>query len=199
MCFFNRGTTERTNSLKILCLTFVYVLLNICKFVSWLILWFYGNLWFDDLCEEWIGDRLKFALALIADVILCGWLGSKYQLTITVHLYLCLFTGQIVSIHPGQRGKVLDREIWRCWDVKGYHCAQRIGKLVIIIYCLQLFCLFAFQIIIILSKFLLSIYTGMDHNIRCLVEETGSYSLLGPLPNFFTYTQCHYKINTRIL
>ena len=47
--------TEGTNSSKILCLMFVYVLLfiyNICKFMSGLILWFYGNLWFDDLCEE---------------------------------------------------------------------------------------------------------------------------------------------------
>ena len=32
MCFFNRGDTEGTNSLKILCLMFVYVLfyVNLC-------------------------------------------------------------------------------------------------------------------------------------------------------------------------
>ena len=29
MCFFNRGNTEGTNSLKILCLMFVYVLLHV--------------------------------------------------------------------------------------------------------------------------------------------------------------------------
>ena len=49
MCFFNRGNTEGTNSSKGLCLIFVY---DLCKFVSGLIVWFLGNLWFDDLCEE---------------------------------------------------------------------------------------------------------------------------------------------------
>ena len=39
VCFFNRGNIEGTNSLKILCLMFVYVL---CKFLSGLILWFLG-------------------------------------------------------------------------------------------------------------------------------------------------------------
>ena len=49
MCLFNRGDTEGTNSSKILCPMFVYVL---SKFVSWLILWFMDNLWFDDLRAE---------------------------------------------------------------------------------------------------------------------------------------------------
>ena len=51
MCFFNRGDTEATNSLKILCSMFVYVLfyVNLC---TGLILWFLNNLWFDDLCAE---------------------------------------------------------------------------------------------------------------------------------------------------
>ena len=49
MCFFNRGDTEGTNSLKILCLMFVYVL---CKFVSGLILWFMDTMRFDDLPAE---------------------------------------------------------------------------------------------------------------------------------------------------
>ena len=49
LCFFNRGDTEGTNSSKILCPMFVYVL---CKFVSGLILWFMDNLWFDDLRAE---------------------------------------------------------------------------------------------------------------------------------------------------
>ena len=35
--FFNRGNTEVTNSLTILCFTFVYVLLYLCKFGSGLI------------------------------------------------------------------------------------------------------------------------------------------------------------------
>ena len=52
MCFFNRGDTEGTDSSKILCLMFVYVLLLLCKFVSGLILWFMDNLWFDDLRAE---------------------------------------------------------------------------------------------------------------------------------------------------
>ena len=48
MCFFNRGDTRETNSSKIMCSIFVYVLLyiNLC---TGLILWFLNNLWFDDL------------------------------------------------------------------------------------------------------------------------------------------------------
>ena len=49
MCFFNRGDTEGTNSSKILCPMFVYVL---CGFVSCLILWFVDDLRFDDLGAE---------------------------------------------------------------------------------------------------------------------------------------------------
>ena len=47
MCFFNRDDTEGTNSSKILCLMFVYILfyVNLC---TGLILWFLNNLWFDD-------------------------------------------------------------------------------------------------------------------------------------------------------
>ena len=47
MCFFHRGDTEGTNSSKILCSLFVYVLfyVNLC---TGLILWFLNNLWFDD-------------------------------------------------------------------------------------------------------------------------------------------------------
>ena len=37
------------------------------------------NLWFDDLQAEYTGDRLNIVFS--RDVILCGWLGSKYQLT----------------------------------------------------------------------------------------------------------------------
>ena len=51
MCFFNRGGTEGTNSSKIVCSMFVYVLfhVNLC---TGLILWFLNNLWFDDLRAE---------------------------------------------------------------------------------------------------------------------------------------------------
>ena len=51
MCFFNRGGSEGTNSSKILCSMFVYVLFyfNLCK---GLILWLLNNLWFDDLRAE---------------------------------------------------------------------------------------------------------------------------------------------------
>ena len=54
MCFFNRGNTKRTYSLKILCWMFVYGLKKKkkCKFVSGLILWFWDNLWFGDLHAE---------------------------------------------------------------------------------------------------------------------------------------------------
>ena len=51
MCFFNRGDTEETNSSKnfVLGVSICFVL---CKFVSWLILWFMDSLWFDDLRAE---------------------------------------------------------------------------------------------------------------------------------------------------
>ena len=50
MCIFNRGNTKGTNSSKILCSMFVYVL---CKFVSTdFVGFFFDNLWFDDLCAE---------------------------------------------------------------------------------------------------------------------------------------------------
>ena len=53
MCFCNRGNTEGTNSSKILCSMFVYVLfyVNLC---TGLILWLLNNLWFDDLRAEYI-------------------------------------------------------------------------------------------------------------------------------------------------
>ena len=51
MCFFNSGGTKGTNSSKILCSMFVYVLfyVNLC---TGLILWFLNNLWSDDLRAE---------------------------------------------------------------------------------------------------------------------------------------------------
>ena len=48
--FSNRGKIEWTNSSKSLRLVFVYV---VYKFVSGLVLWVWGNLWFNDLCSEW--------------------------------------------------------------------------------------------------------------------------------------------------
>ena len=50
--------------LKLLCLMFVYFLFYV-GFVSGLILWFLDDLWFDDLCAQQLGDRLKFVLALM--------------------------------------------------------------------------------------------------------------------------------------
>ena len=81
MCFFNRGNTEGSNSSKNLCLMFVYLFIifyvGLCKD------WIYGfgiSCGFYDLRAEWIGDRLNIVF-FGRDVILCGWLGSKYQLT----------------------------------------------------------------------------------------------------------------------
>ena len=37
------------------------------------------DLWYDDLWNEQLGDRVKFVFGL--DVILCGWLGSMHRLT----------------------------------------------------------------------------------------------------------------------
>ena len=51
MCFFNRGYTKGTDSSKILCLMFVYVLFYVNLYTG-LILWFLNNLWFDDLRAE---------------------------------------------------------------------------------------------------------------------------------------------------
>ena len=69
MWFFNRGGTEGTNSSKIVCSMFVYVLfyVNLC---TGLILRFLNNLWFDDLRAELIVDRLNIVFS--RDVILCG-------------------------------------------------------------------------------------------------------------------------------
>ena len=50
-CFFNRGDTKGTNSLKISCLMFVSVLFYV-TLCTGLILWFLNNLWFDDLRAE---------------------------------------------------------------------------------------------------------------------------------------------------
>ena len=50
MCFFNSGDTEGIDAWKILCLMFVYDLFYVT--VSGLILWFFDNLWFDDLRAE---------------------------------------------------------------------------------------------------------------------------------------------------
>ena len=36
-------------------------------------------MWFDDSWSEYLGDRVKFVFS--PDVILCGWLGSRHQLT----------------------------------------------------------------------------------------------------------------------
>ena len=49
--FFKRDDTEGTNSSKILCSMFVYVLfhINLC---TGLILWFLNNLWVDALRAE---------------------------------------------------------------------------------------------------------------------------------------------------
>ena len=51
MCFFNRGDTEGTNSSKILCSMFVYVLFYV-TLCTGLIFWFLDDLWFDDLRAE---------------------------------------------------------------------------------------------------------------------------------------------------
>ena len=68
--FFGRGSTEGTNCLKILCLVFVFVFFVLCEFVLGLILLICENLRFDDLCAEWLGDRLKFVLG--PNIIICG-------------------------------------------------------------------------------------------------------------------------------
>ena len=53
MCFFNRGGSEGTNSSKILCSMFVYVLfyVNLCTGLIFVCVGF-NNLWFDDLRAE---------------------------------------------------------------------------------------------------------------------------------------------------
>ena len=51
MCFFNRGGTEGTNSSKIVCSMFVYVLFYV-NLSTGLISRCLNNLWFDDLRAE---------------------------------------------------------------------------------------------------------------------------------------------------
>ena len=48
----NRGNADRTHNWKIVCLMFMYVCFVLCGFVSGLILWICGNLWFYDLYAE---------------------------------------------------------------------------------------------------------------------------------------------------
>ena len=83
MCFFNRDNTEGTNSLKFLSLMFVYVLfyVNLCQD------WFcgFGIICGLMTCAEQIGDRLNIVFS--RDVILCGWFGSKYQLTLIAFIF----------------------------------------------------------------------------------------------------------------
>ena len=55
MCLFTKWANSLKNFVFDICVCF-----GICKFVSGLLLCLLGNLWFDDLCEEQIGDRLKF-------------------------------------------------------------------------------------------------------------------------------------------
>ena len=68
LCFFDRGNTVGTSSLKIL--IFVYVYLVLYGFVLELVLWILENVRFDDLCAEQLGNRLKFVFN--PDIILCG-------------------------------------------------------------------------------------------------------------------------------
>ena len=75
-CAFLTGAIPKGLIVWKVCLMFVYIFL---KFVSGLILCFLDHMWFDDLGAEWIGDRLNIDFS--PGVILCGWPGSKYQLT----------------------------------------------------------------------------------------------------------------------
>ena len=78
--FLNRGNTEGTNSSKMLCLIFLYVCFVWCKFASGLILQILKTLWFGDFCVCRISRR-QIEVCFSPDVILCGWLGSKYHRT----------------------------------------------------------------------------------------------------------------------
>ena len=57
----------------------IQIIIVLCEFVSGLILHIFENLRFDDLHVEWLRDKLKFIFS--PDIIVCGWLGSKYQRT----------------------------------------------------------------------------------------------------------------------
>ena len=117
MCFFfflNRGNTEGTTSSKILCLTFVYVLLyvNLCQD------WFCG---FQGICGLMTCvNRRQIEICFSPDVILCGCLGSKCQLTNVPcgladgrvsHLrhFLCLFWSFFLA---GGKARVIPAVPW---------------------------------------------------------------------------------------
>ena len=50
-----------------------------CRFPCWVPTEKKHDLLYDDLSNEWLGDSVKFVFC--PDRILCGWLGSKRQLT----------------------------------------------------------------------------------------------------------------------
>ena len=88
MCFFNRGNTEGTNSSESLCLMCVYVLLcmKICVRTDFVVFGEFMVWWL-----VWRVNRRQIEVCFSPDVILCGWLGSKYQLTNSVvFVLICL-------------------------------------------------------------------------------------------------------------
>ena len=52
MCLFNRGNTKVTNSLKMLCLMFAYVLYVFVSGLMCVVFFVVENLWFHDFCAE---------------------------------------------------------------------------------------------------------------------------------------------------
>ena len=79
--FFNRGNTEGTNSVKILCLVFFCVcFVWICVGKGFVDL---RDLWLDCLCAEWVENRFKFVFS--PDVVLCVF-------SVTSSLHYCFFS-----------------------------------------------------------------------------------------------------------
>ena len=77
------------------------------------------NLWFDDLCAEQIGDRLSIAFS--CDVVLCGWLGSKYQLTnysCSCHHFLLHLSIQYTSHKSFNKKYMYDLNLYKAFTSK---------------------------------------------------------------------------------
>ena len=92
MCVFSRGNTKGTNSSKTLSFVFI-CFVWICIGTDFVDFWEFVVWW---LVRKWQGDRLKFVFS--PDIILCRWLGSKYQLTNCFHVELLRVCCQLTSV-----------------------------------------------------------------------------------------------------
>ena len=105
MC--KRGNTEGANSSKILCLMFCVCLLHV-KLCQDLFCGFQGICGLMTCVKsKWVNKR-QIEVCFSPDVILCGWLGSKCQLTnylsVCLHISVCMYVFRSVWTSEGRLG-----------------------------------------------------------------------------------------------